>query len=97
MEFLLELVFEIYLELMMLVVPEKRTTSKGFRALVTVIAILCLLGILALFVWGGVLVFERKNAWGWIPLVFATLLSLAQIIAGFVLSERKRRSDEEEP
>lgn len=89
MEFVFEFLFEIYAELMMLVVPEKKTTTKAYRLLVTLIAFLVLIGVLALAIWGLVLIVDKDNWWGIVPLVIAVLLSLAQIIAGFVLHSRK--------
>ena len=83
------LMFEVYLELMMLIVPEKKATSKKYRIIAVTIAIIALLGNLALLVWGGVLVFEKQNLLGIIPLVIAIVWSLAQIILGFVLQSRK--------
>ena len=89
MELICEILFEVYLELMMLIVPEKKATSKKYRIIAVTIAIIALLGNLALLVWGGVLVFEKQNLLGIIPLVIAIVWSLAQIILGFVLQSRK--------
>ncbi len=84
MDFLFEFLLEIYIELMMLVVPEEKATSKKYRIIITIIASLVLFGILALAAWGIVLIADEKNALGWIPLSFAILLSLAQIILGII-------------
>jgi len=89
MDFLFDLIFEIYIELMMLAVPEEKSTSKKYRIIAIIIASLSLCGILALAVWGLVLIIDKTNALGWIPLSFAILLSLAQIIAGIILRNRK--------
>ncbi len=90
MELLYEILFEIYLELMMMIVPEEKTSSKLFRVLVILVAIVSMLGILALFIWGWILLFERHNFWGILPFSLAIILSLAQIVLGFVLSEKKK-------
>lgn len=89
MELLLEFVFDLYLELMMFIVPEEKATSRKYRVLAIIIASISLIGILALFIWGGVLVFERGNKLGIIPIVIAVILSLAQIIAGLAFHKDK--------
>ena len=38
MDLLLDILFEVYVELMGLIVPEEKTTTKKFRALVALIA-----------------------------------------------------------
>ena len=89
MEFIFEILFEVYLELMMQIVPEDKATSKAYRAIAICVALVSMIGILALFIWGYVLAFERHNPIGWIPIVIATILSLTQIVLGLVLSEKK--------
>lgn len=44
---------------MMFVVPEEKTTSKKYRTFVILVALAVLLGVIALFIWGCVLL-ERK-------------------------------------
>ena len=46
-------------------------------------------GVLALFIWGSVLIFDRDNKLGIIPIVIAAVISIAQIIAGFILHDEK--------
>ena len=88
MEFLFEFIFELYLELMMFVVPEEKTTSKKYRTFVILVALAILLGVFALFIWGCVLL-ERNNYLGFIPILIALVISAAQIIAGFKIQNRK--------
>ena len=89
MEFLLEIVFEIYLELMMFIVPEKKATTKKYRIITAFIAIVVLVGVLALFIWGCVLICDYNNKLGIIPIVVAIVLSIFQIVSGFVLHIEK--------
>ncbi len=84
MELLGEILFEIYGELMLLIIPDKHRTPK-FILLTKIIAISVLALAVGLAILGGVLIFENGNMVGIIPLAFATVISLAQIIAGIVL------------
>lgn len=90
MEFVFELLFEVYLELMMYIVPEEKATSKKYRFFILIIAFIILIGVLALFIWGIVLL-EDKNLKGLIPLGLAIALSIAQIVLGFVFHNRKTK------
>ena len=92
MEELFEFVFELYLELMMFAVPEEKMASKKYRRLATLLAVAVLMGVIALFVWGGVLIFELHNGLGWIPVGIAVVISVVQIILGFVVQSRKDAS-----
>lgn len=84
MDFLMELIFEVYLDLMMLIVPEKNI-SKKHKNIAKVIAILVLFGVLALAFWGIVLIVDYNNLLGIIPLAVAIIISLAQIILSIIL------------
>lgn len=87
MEILLEIVFGIWTELMLFIVPEEKATSKKYRVLAIILAVLAIFGVMALFIWGGVLL-ERGNIKGIIPIVIAVLISITQIIAGMILHKR---------
>ncbi len=89
MDFVFEILFEVYLELMMLVVPEEKTTLKRYRYASIAVALLVIVGVLALFVWGCVLLFEENRKIGILPISLAILLSLAQMIAGILLYRRR--------
>ena len=84
MDFLMELLFEVYLDLMMLIIPEKNI-SKKHKNIAKLIAIGVLLIVLALAVWGIVLIFDYGNLLGIIPLSFAIIISLAQITLSIIL------------
>lgn len=89
MEIIFEILFELYLELMMYIVPEEKATSKGYRALCIIFATVVLLGTFALFIWGCVLISEYDNKLGAIPITAAVVISLAQIILGLILHDKK--------
>lgn len=91
MELILEIFFEVYIELMMYIVPEEKATSKKYRALAIIIATVSMLGNLALFIWGGILLFEQHNLWGLVPIAVALVWSLAQIFLGFILDKKKNK------
>ena len=91
MEFLFELFFEVYIELMMYIIPEEKATLKRYRVLAIIIATIVLLGNLALFIWGGILLFERHSFLGLVPIAVAILFSLAQIFLGFILDQKKNK------
>lgn len=90
MDLLIEIFLEVYMELMLLVIPEDKWGRKR-RGIATVLAILALLGIMALAVWGIVWIVERKSPWGWLPLVIAIALSVVQITLGIRLYVRKNK------
>lgn len=87
MDIVIEILLEIYMELMLLVIPEKNVSKKHIW-LAKVLLILAVLGILALFVWGIVLIADYNDLRGIIPIAIAAALSLAQIIAGIVLYQK---------
>lgn len=72
---------------MFLIIPEKNATKKHI-IIAKIIAIVAILGIIALAVWGAILIADYENLLGIIPIAVAVLLSLAQIIAGIVLYGR---------
>lgn len=89
MEFLFEIVFEIYIELMLHIVPEEKATSKKYKTIICFIAIMVLLGVFALFIWGCVLIFDYDNKLGLIPIAVSIVILIVQIILGFILHNRK--------
>ena len=88
MEFFAEFLLEIYMELMFLVVPREKKGNKKYKVIATLIAIAVLLGVIALALWGAVLISNYKNPIGIIPIAIAAVISLSQIIAGFVLYDK---------
>lgn len=89
MEIVFEFFLEIYLELMMFVVPEEKAASRKYRCIAILVALLCMAGIFALFIWGACLFFDDHRKIGLLPMATAVLLSLAQIVAGFIVQSKK--------
>lgn len=87
MDIVIEILLEIYMELMFLVVPEENV-SKKHVFLAKIVAIGVTLGTFALAIWGAVLITDYNNPWGIVPIAIAILLSLCQIIAGIVLYKK---------
>ena len=83
MDIVIEILLEIYMELMMLIVPEKYV-GKKMKIVATVLVILMLVGVFALAIWGIAWIAEG-NLWGIAPLGAAIVISLAQIVAGIIL------------
>ena len=91
MEFLMEVIDGFYMELMMLMVPERGEAPEKYRKTVLVIAVTVLLSVMALFIWGAILLTDYNNHLGYIPIVIALVISIAQIVAGVILYNKKSR------
>lgn len=61
---------------------------KKYKVIATLIAIAVLLGVIALALWGAILILKYKNPLGIIPIAVAAVISLSQILAGFVLYDK---------
>jgi CHASE2 domain-containing sensor protein len=86
-DIVIEILLEIYMELMLLIVPEKRVT-KGVKTLAKILAVLMLLVVFGLVILGAILLFDYQNPWGWLPLIAAIVISVAQIVAGIIFYKR---------
>ncbi len=84
MEILFEIIFEVYAELMMLIVPEKNVT-KAHKIISAVISLIVLVGVLALALFGVALIIDEGNLLGILPLSFALIISVLQIGLGIFL------------
>ena len=87
MELLVEILFEIYGELMFLIIPEKNR-SKRYIWISKIIAVVVLLAVISLAIWGSVLISDYNNMWGIVLVAIAIIISLAQIIAGIILFKK---------
>ena len=88
MELIFEIVFEIYVELMMYIVPEETASSKKYRMITILIATLVLLGVFALFIWGCILIIDYDNKLGLVLILISVIISIIQIIAGVILHNK---------
>lgn len=89
MELIIEFFLELYMELMMFVVPEN-TSNKKIKVLATILALTVLAGVFALVIWGLVLIIDKNNLLGIIPLAFAIIISIIQITLGIIITNKKR-------
>lgn len=90
MDIVIEILLEIYGELMMLIVPERKASSKVYRALTIVVALTVIACVAALVIWGLGLIIDRNNKLGYIPIAIAAVISAVQIAAGIVLYGRRK-------
>ena len=87
MDILVEIFLEIYIELMFLIIPEKNITKKH-KIIAKILAIVVVLGVLALGIWGGVMIWEYGKLWGIAPFTIAIVISVAQIVLGIILYKK---------
>ena len=90
MDIVIEILLEIYMELMLLIVPEKNIEKKHIR-IIKLTAIVVTLGVFALAIWGIVLIADYNNLWGIVPIAVAAMVSLAQIVAGIILYKKNHK------
>ena len=95
-DFLLELFFTIivegYVELMGLIIPKEKSCNKTVRTLITVFAVIMILGLIAMAMFGMYFAANGKALLGWCLIVGAILLSIAQITLGIIMKSRKTES-----
>jgi len=87
MELLTEILFEVYGELMFIIVPNKRMNKK-YVLITKIISILVFIGVIALILWGTILISNYNNLIGILPISIAIIISLIQIIAGIILFKK---------
>ena len=87
MDIVVEILLEVYMELMLLIVPEKRLSKKHI-VIAKIIAALVVLGVFALVLWGVWLIADLGRLIGILPIVLAVLISLAQIVGGIILYKK---------
>lgn len=83
MEILVEILLEVYMELMLLFVPEKNVTKKH-RTVALILAIAELAVLFLLVIWGVSLILDQGSMLGIIPLAIVLAISVAQIVFGVV-------------
>ena len=89
MDLLIEILLDVYGELIFLIVPEKRTNKK-YIIITKIIAILVFIGVAALTLWGAFLITEHDNLIGILPISIAALISLIQVILGIIFFKKRR-------
>lgn len=83
-DIIVEIFLEVYMELMLLIAPERGRT-KQYVFFAKLLAVTVLLAVLALVIWGAILIGDYGNLLGIIPITAATVISVVQIVAGIVL------------
>ncbi len=86
-EIAIEIMLEMYMELMLLIVPDKKL-KKWQIAIAKVVAILVILGMLALVIWGITLISDHGDPKGYIPISLAVIISVIQIVSGIILYKK---------
>ena len=94
MGFVFEFVLEIYCELMLNIVSKEKATTKKYKTIAVLIAVVGLISVFVLAIWGGLLISDYDNNLGIIPIAIAVIISVAQIIAGIVLRNKKSKNKE---
>ncbi len=90
MDIIFEVLIEIYMELMLLVVPEEKAAKKRYVVLAFIIALIGISATVAALVYGMYLIINKNDLLGIIPLTIAAILSISQIVAGIVIHASKK-------
>lgn len=88
MDIIIEVLLSVYMEFMFLIVPEEKCTKKH-KIISAIVACITTFGLMALAFWGMYLIFEEGKEIGYLPLTVAILLSIAQILAGILLYNKR--------
>lgn len=91
MDIVIEIILEFYMEMMMLIVPDKNMVTKKHRIIAAVIALIVIAGIFALVIFGLTLIIDKGNLLGIIPLSFAIIISAVQIVLGIVFYKKNHK------
>ena len=81
MDIIVEVLLEIYMEFMLLIVPEKNLSKKHI-IIAKVIAITVIIGLFALTLWGVYLIADKHSMLGLLPISVAAAISVIQIALG---------------
>lgn len=91
MDIVIEIFIELYMEFMFLIVPDKEMVTKKHRVIAVIIALLVLSITLALIIFGLTLIIDKNNFLGIIPLAFAIIISVVQIVLGIILYKKNHK------
>ena len=90
MDILAEILIDVFMELMMLIVPEEKI-GKRHKVLAGLLAGVFSFLLIGIFFFGAYLVFESGNMIGLIPMVLAVAISIVQIVFGIVMYIKKNK------
>ena len=88
MELLAEILLELYADLVTSVLPEKGGKKRLWIA--RLLAVFAMLGVIALVIWGAVLIGDRGDFRGIIPIAVAVVVALGQIIIGHLYDKNEK-------
>ena len=88
MDIVIEIILEIYMELMLLIVPEKNL-SKRHIIIAKAIAITVIIGLFALILWGVYLIADKNSILGILPISAAAVISVIQIALGIFFYKKR--------
>ncbi len=91
-EFFFELIITLYVELMGLVIPEEKHSNKTVRTLIAIFAVLMVLGLIVMALFGMYFAANGRSLLGWCLIIGSIVLSIAQITLGIIMKSRKDRS-----
>lgn len=89
MEFVMEILMEVYLELMMLIVPDMGNTKRK-KIIAGILAIASALGCIALFLMGAGFAMDGNDGWGMFFILLSISLSAIQILYGIIAWSRRK-------
>ena len=87
MDLFVEILLDVYMELMLLVIPEERV-SRRHRIIAKVLAVLAICVVVTLVILGAVLIVDHGKMIGILPIAVAAVISVAQIVLGIVFYKR---------
>jgi hypothetical protein len=89
MEFVMEILMEVYLELMMLIVPDMGNTKRK-KIIAGILAIVSALGCIALFLVGTGFAMDGNDGWGMFFILLSISISAIQILYGIIVWSRRK-------
>ena len=92
MEFVMEILMAVYLELMMLIVPDMGKTKRNKRKKIIagILAIVSALGCIALFLVGAGFAMDGNDGWGMFFILLSISISAIQILYGIIAWSRRK-------
>jgi uncharacterized membrane protein len=89
MEFVMEILMAVYLELMMLIVPDMGNTKRK-KIIAGILAIVSALGCIALFLVGTGFAMDGNDEWGMFFILLSISISAIQILYGIIAWSRRK-------
>lgn len=84
MEIIMEVLFDLFMELFFLFVPKEKRRSKAYTTGAFLTAVILFFAVIALVLWGVFLITEQNNPLGKEPIVIAVIISILVIVFGII-------------